>query len=214
MFPVDVPYIHLTSFVVFWNLLFIRPCLFSLVELNSIQAVAEAIGTLEKEVKGYTTVKEAKVANLTRFYKHRLPCSCLNKTKEKKVEKMGQCTFEGCGEMKPMVRLSACAGCQVATYCCVDCQRNDWPDHGKVCQTLANQKKEDLSEREEESTSNDVSETSAKEEDEEEAEEVVEEAPKKKDKKKKTEEKKKSEATGTEDKEKKKSKKKKKKAEA
>jgi hypothetical protein len=169
VFPVDVPYIHLTSFVVFWNLLFIRPCIFSLVELNSIQAVAEAIGSLEKEVKGYTNelkttkgedgLKEAKVVNLTRFYKHRLPCSCLNKTKEKKVEKMGQCTFEGCGEMKPIVRLSACAGCQVATYCCVDCQRNDWPDHGKVCQTLANQKKEEPSEREEESTSNDVSET-------------------------------------------------------
>lgn len=121
-----------------------------------VQAFAEAIGSLEKQVKGHTNVKEelrttidektgvakATKNSLIKFYKARVPCSCLveekeAKPKKKEVEEFGHCSFEGCGEKKPLARLSACAGCQSVTYCCVDCQRNDWPEHSKDCERLA-----------------------------------------------------------------------------
>ena len=121
-----------------------------------VQAFAEAIGALEKQVKGHTNVKEelrttidektgvakATKNSLIKFYKARVPCSCLKEEKEEKpkkkeVEQFGYCSFAGCGEKKPLARLSACAGCQSVTYCCVDCQRNDWPEHSKDCQRLA-----------------------------------------------------------------------------
>lgn len=122
-----------------------------------VQAFAEAIGCLEKQVKGYSNVKEelrttvdeatgvakATKNSLIKFYNARVPCKCLQAEKEEekpkkpKKEEFGQCSFVGCGEKKLLSRLSACAGCQTVTYCCVDCQRNDWPEHSKDCQRLA-----------------------------------------------------------------------------
>lgn len=146
-----------------------------------VQAFAEAIGVLEKQVKGSNNVKEelrttldektgvekATRASLEKFYRARIPCKCLNEEKKKVVEKpkeeelFGVCSFAGCGEKKPLSRLSACAGCQVNTYCCVDCQRNDWPEHSKVCQRLALERQQqeaaDLSDEEEEEEEDDYS---------------------------------------------------------
>lgn len=121
-----------------------------------VQAFAEAIETLEKQVEGYdsdsakaelktvldeaTGIQKAGKNDLIRFYKARVPCKCLKPEKEpeppKEEEPTGNCSFAGCGETKPLSKLAACAGCQVVTYCSVDCQSNDWPEHSKDCERL------------------------------------------------------------------------------
>jgi hypothetical protein len=51
-------------------------------------------------------------------------------------EEYGTCCFKECNAHKQLSQLSACAGCNVMTYCSVDCQRSDWPRHSKECQKL------------------------------------------------------------------------------
>lgn len=51
-------------------------------------------------------------------------------------EEYGNCCYKECNAHKTLSELSACAGCNVMTYCSVDCQRNDWPRHSKECQKL------------------------------------------------------------------------------
>lgn len=135
-----------------------------------VQAFAEAINVLEKDVEGashdkpelkttvdkVSGVPKASLKNLTRFYQQRVPCECLGEVDEESTdeeevseeedvseeadddeeeeEETANCS--GCGACKVITELSACAGCNVATYCSVDCQREDWPSHSKECQRL------------------------------------------------------------------------------
>lgn len=116
-----------------------------------IQSLAEVIGKLEKELKGYSTVeheldknlnestglKEASSIKLKKFFQARVPCQCLHPPKKQtKTEEFGKCCFDDCGERKALSRLSTCAGCRSVYYCCADCQRFDWPVHAQDCQRL------------------------------------------------------------------------------
>lgn len=75
------------------------------------------MGCIEKKVNGYTTIKDglqvekdhkghkqAKGSHLIHFYKKRIPCSCLERqrNKPKEVIIMGYCSFEECAERKPI----------------------------------------------------------------------------------------------------------------
>ena len=148
-----------------------------------IQAIAELTGRLEKTLRGHTTMKHdlrlkkdpdghkrAKTHNLKRFFRKRIPCSCLDKNakkqkkKEKKTcctserkripclddkksqkqkqEKMACCSFGPCSERKALKRLFICAGCMAALYCCAECQQNDWKSHSMVCTCITDNKGE------------------------------------------------------------------------
>eukprot|EP00977_Amphora_coffeiformis_P029524 scaffold41256_cov145-Amphora_coffeaeformis.AAC.3 len=121
-----------------------------------VQSLAEIIGNLEKELKGYTTmehelnksfndttgVKEASATSLKKFFQARVPCRCLHPPKKQaKQEEFGKCCFEDCGERKALSRLSTCAGCRSVYYCCQECQRFDWPMHSQNCQRLGKERK-------------------------------------------------------------------------
>ena len=124
-----------------------------------IQSLAEIIGKLEKELKGYTTmehelnksfndttgVKEASASSLKKFFQARVPCQCLHPPKNQtKMEAFGKCCFDDCGERKALSRLSTCAGCRSVFYCCAECQRFDWPMHSQDCQRLGRERKAKL----------------------------------------------------------------------
>jgi hypothetical protein len=99
---------------------------------------------MERDSEGY---KRAKETNLVRMYRRRIPCTCLDKKKEKKEDKMGLCSFGQCCECKPLKRLNVCSECQVARYCCKDCQQNDWPVHQLTCHSLAEQREGEAKKR-------------------------------------------------------------------
>jgi len=40
----------------------------------------------------------------------------------------------------PKPKVSQCARCKGAQYCCVSCQRNDWKDHKPYCQKIVEAK--------------------------------------------------------------------------
>jgi len=124
-----------------------------------VQSLAEIIGKLEKELKGYTTMehdlnksfndstglKEASVTSLKKFFQARVPCQCLRPPKKQiTMEEFGKCCFEDCGERKALSRLSTCAGCRSVFYCCAECQRLDWPIHSHDCQRLGKERKAKL----------------------------------------------------------------------
>lgn len=73
--------------------------------------------------------------DVIRFLKKRVSCSCLNdlyKQTKKKLPKVGMCN--GCQKKKKRKDLMICNTCRVAQYCCVGCQKQDWPDHKRTCQ--------------------------------------------------------------------------------
>ena len=72
--------------------------------------------------------------DVVRFLKKRISCSCLkNMYKQvKKLPKVGTCY--GCQKKKARKDLMVCKDCRVAQYCCVGCQKQDWPDHKEMCE--------------------------------------------------------------------------------
>ena len=50
------------------------------------------------------------------------------------------CALPSC--MTPHAKLKKCSGCQVVSYCSVDCQRTHWPDHKTFCKKTATQMKQ------------------------------------------------------------------------
>lgn len=94
---------------------------------------------LEKDHEGR---KQTKGSNIIGFYKKRIPCSCLEKKRNKPKEViLGYCSFVECAEGKPMKHLAMCGGCLDACYCCHDCQQNDWPNHSQFCKFVETSQK-------------------------------------------------------------------------
>lgn len=74
---------------------------------------------------------------VTRFYAKRIPCSCLDE-KKKQVKKQTSTRFcQLCRLKYKKNSLKVCGSCNIATYCCRECQVADWPLHKTVCSKLA-----------------------------------------------------------------------------
>jgi len=72
--------------------------------------------------------------DVVRFLKKRIKCNCLNDLykQTKKLPKVGTCS--GCQKQMARKDLMICKDCRVAQYCCVGCQKQDWPDHKEMCE--------------------------------------------------------------------------------
>ena len=75
---------------------------------------------------------------LVKFFRHRIPCSCLDKEYEevKHIAKMGICHNSQCKFPRGVVERSKtkyCSRCRCATYCSRDCQEADWSRHKPFC---------------------------------------------------------------------------------
>ena len=89
----------------------------------------------------WTKVHELRTADdhtLVKFYRKRIPCSCLDKKYKqvKSVKKMGLCYNPNCSHPEGKVERSkmfSCTRCGAANYCSVECQRADWKEHRKEC---------------------------------------------------------------------------------
>ena len=104
------------------------------VVLNHTQATVNWPKILEThEADGHTLVK---------FFRHRIPCSCLDEhyDKVKSITKMGfcyspQCSMTGKGVERSKTKY--CSRCRCATYCSRECQIADWSKHKSACDNNA-----------------------------------------------------------------------------
>eukprot|EP00984_Skeletonema_dohrnii_P001763 scaffold586_cov112-Skeletonema_dohrnii-CCMP3373.AAC.9 len=81
-------------------------------------------------------VHEGDIHTLVKFYRKRIPCSCLDeKYKEvRSIPKVGycynlQCSFPGVERTK----LLYCSRCRCVTYCSRECQKANWTVHQTIC---------------------------------------------------------------------------------
>ena len=73
--------------------------------------------------------------DVIRFLKKRVKCNCLNdlyKQTKKKLPKVGMCN--GCQKKMERKNLMICNNCRVAQYCCIECQKQHWPEHKRMCE--------------------------------------------------------------------------------
>ena len=75
---------------------------------------------------------------LVKFFRHRIPCSCLDEKYEevKSITKMGHCYNPQCKLPKRMTERSNtkhCSRCRCVTYCSRECQVADWSRHKPAC---------------------------------------------------------------------------------
>lgn len=85
-----------------------------------------------------TELQSADEHTLVKFFKNRVPCSCLDKKyKEvKHITKIGICRYPGCklpGNKVARNAMVYCTRCSLANYCCRECQVHDWKRHRKEC---------------------------------------------------------------------------------
>ena len=93
-----------------------------------------------KIVESYAADKHS----LVKFFRHRLPCSCLDKkyNESKSIMKVGFCYARGCrfhfafGGMKRSCT-KYCSRCHCATYCSRKCQELDWAINKPLCDEYA-----------------------------------------------------------------------------
>ena len=81
---------------------------------------------------------DADVHTLVKFFRHRIPCSCLDKKYEevKSITKMGYCFNLQCKIPQGRVERSKtkyCSRCRCVTYCSRGCQKADWTTHKHGC---------------------------------------------------------------------------------
>jgi hypothetical protein len=79
---------------------------------------------------------------LVKFFRHRIPCSCLDEKYEevKHVPKLGFCYNPQCsipGSMPERSKTKYCSRCRNAVYCSRECQEADWSEHNPVCDMYA-----------------------------------------------------------------------------
>ncbi len=80
----------------------------------------------------------ADLHSLVKFFRHRIPCSCLDeKYKEvKSITKTGFCCNLGCTIPREQLERSKtkyCSRCRCAVYCSRECQKSDWSRHKNDC---------------------------------------------------------------------------------
>ena len=86
---------------------------------------------------------DADLHTLVKFYRSRIPCSCLDEKYEdvKSITKMGDCHNEPkCNYVNGRVERSKtmyCSRCRCATYCSRDCQEAHWAIHKQYCDEYA-----------------------------------------------------------------------------
>ncbi len=81
---------------------------------------------------------QADMHSLVKFFRHRIPCSCLNDKYEevKHIPKMGFCYNKQCTHPEGRVERSKtmyCSRCRCAVYCSRACQVSHWPEHKDLC---------------------------------------------------------------------------------
>ena len=78
---------------------------------------------------------------LVKFFRRRIPCSCLDKKYEevKHIPKMGFCFNPQCslGRYVERSKTKYCSRCRYVTYCSRECQEARWSIHKPLCDTLA-----------------------------------------------------------------------------
>ena len=85
---------------------------------------------------------EADLHTLVSFYRHRIPCSCLDEKYQevKKITKLGHCLNPQCSISDNRVERSKtkyCSRCRCATYCSRECQEANWSRHKSDCDKFA-----------------------------------------------------------------------------
>jgi len=114
------------------------------VSAGIIRYFADYIAVYLKQTQAlmnYPKIHEAYLAELhtlVKFYRRRIPCSCLEKTYEqvKTMTKMGACYGPKCPSNGQVERSKTfyCSRCRCsATYCSRECQRSAWRTHQTVC---------------------------------------------------------------------------------
>ena len=101
-----------------------------------------------KAIVSWTKVFELSGADdhtLVSYYRKRISCSCLDeKYKEvKSVKKLGLCCNVNCSLPERKVERSKmlyCTQCGEANYCSVECQKDHWKIHRKICDRAAEAK--------------------------------------------------------------------------
>ena len=79
---------------------------------------------------------------LVKFYRHRIPCSCLDEKYEevKHITKVAACYNPECsipGRRMERSKTKYCSRCRNAAYCSRECQEARWPIHKPHCDTKA-----------------------------------------------------------------------------
>ena len=82
--------------------------------------------------------READLHTLVSFFRHRIPCSCLDKIYEevKHITKMGGCWSPNCsipGRTLERSKTMCCSRCRNVIYCSRECQVADWSRHKPFC---------------------------------------------------------------------------------
>ena len=100
------------------------------VELHQTQA-------LPNWPKIYET-HNADLHTLVKFFRHRIPCSCLDKKYEKvkDIPTMAFCWNPNCSipdKRSERSKAKYCSRCRSATYCSRECQVADWSTHKRHC---------------------------------------------------------------------------------
>ena len=87
------------------------------------------------------TASDADLRTLVKFFKKRIPCSCLDMKYEevKSITQVCFCCNDQCklpGRKVERSKSLRCARCLSVTYCSRDCQKSDWRRHKMVCKEI------------------------------------------------------------------------------
>ena len=109
------------------------------------QYIAVAVKQTQALVN-WPKLRETHIADLhtlVKFFRHRIPCSCLDEKYEevKHITKMGLCYNLQCkfcaGGMTERSKTKCCSRCRNANYCSQKCQEVDWLRHKADCDRFA-----------------------------------------------------------------------------
>lgn len=96
-------------------------------------AALGSIAPTSKKCMEARDVIEGCERSLIRFFKKRIPCSCLDGkyADVRMLPKTSICRH--CSERKEKCTMMLCTGCETVQYCSQGCQAKDWPRHKDAC---------------------------------------------------------------------------------